>query len=71
MTGEQTLSHLRDDAATRRIPVIITTGDDGVPAIDGAAAILNKPVTRERLIAAIEAAARPAQSAHMLGGRHG
>lgn len=66
MTGEQTLSRLRDDAATRRIPVIITTGDDDVRAVEGAAAVLTKPVTRERLMAAIEAA-RPA---HALGGSH-
>ena len=71
MTGEETLRHLRDDATTREIPVIITTGDDVAPALEGAAAILTKPVTRDRLISAIEAAARPAQPRHILGGNHG
>ena len=65
MTGEETLGRLRGDAATREIPVIITTGDDDLTAIEGAAAILAKPVTRDRLIAAIEAVAG---SARILGG---
>ena len=65
MSGEETLGRLRGDMATREIPVIITTGDDDLTAIEGAAAILTKPVTRDRLIAAIEAVAG---SARILGG---
>lgn len=70
MTGEQTLAHLRNDAVTREIPVIITTGDEGVPPIAGAEAVLTKPVTREKLLAAIETAVLSARPANLLGGNH-
>ena len=70
MGGDEALRRLRSDPATRDIPVIITTGEVDGPPLEGAAAVLVKPVTRETLLAAIERAAAPAPAAaRPAGGR--
>jgi CheY-like chemotaxis protein len=53
ITGGEALQRLRSDPATRDIPVIITTGDDDVRAMEGAAAVLTKPISREALLDAV------------------
>ncbi|HEY3174916.1 MAG TPA: response regulator [Candidatus Polarisedimenticolia bacterium] len=55
--GDEALRRLRTDPATRDIPVIITTGEVGAQALEGAAEVLAKPITREALLAAIDRAA--------------
>src|SRR5262245_1825724 len=56
MSGGEALRELRSDPRTRDIPVILTTGDADAPRPDGARAVLLKPVSRARLLAAVRAA---------------
>ena len=56
LPGDETLRRLRSDPATRDIPVIITTGDDAAVGLEGAAAVLVKPVSRDRLLDAVSRA---------------
>lgn len=58
MSGDEALRRLRSDPVTRGIPVIVTTAEPGVPAPEGAAGMLTKPISREALLAAIESGAR-------------
>ncbi len=52
--GWAVLERLREDAATRHIPIHIITGEETVeaPALDKLVTILRKPVTRETLLQA-------------------
>lgn len=53
MGGEEALRRLKDDPATRDIPVIVTTGDARARTPRGAVGLLVKPIRREALIEAI------------------
>jgi chemosensory pili system protein ChpA (sensor histidine kinase/response regulator) len=59
MNGYELMSHLRQDPATRRIPVLVVTSRAGAKhrerAIkEGAAAFLTKPVQEEQLLTVVE-----------------
>jgi chemosensory pili system protein ChpA (sensor histidine kinase/response regulator) len=59
MTGYELMVQLRQNAATRRIPVMVVTSRAGAKHRDraikeGAAAFLTKPVQEDQLIAAVE-----------------
>ena len=59
MNGYELMAHLRQDPATRRIPVLVVTSRAGAKhrerAIkEGAASFLTKPVQEEQLIAVVE-----------------
>ena len=56
MSGSEALRELRSDPRTRDIPVILTTGDADAPRPDGVCAVLLKPVSRARLLAAVRGA---------------
>src|SRR5678816_1515379 len=51
--GDEALRRLRTDPATRDIPVIITSGDHAATGLEGAAAVLTKPISRETLLDAV------------------
>jgi CheY-like chemotaxis protein len=53
LAGDEALRRLRSDPATRDIPVIITSGDHAASGLEGAAAILTKPISRETLLDAV------------------
>jgi chemosensory pili system protein ChpA (sensor histidine kinase/response regulator) len=59
MNGYELMAHLRQDPATRRIPVLVVTSRAGAKHRDramkeGALAFLTKPVQEDQLIAAVE-----------------
>lgn len=59
MNGYELMSHLRQDPATRRIPVLVVTSRAGAKHRDramkeGAASFLTKPVQEEQLVAVVE-----------------
>jgi chemosensory pili system protein ChpA (sensor histidine kinase/response regulator) len=59
MNGYELMSHLRQDPATRRIPVLVVTSRAGAKHRDramkeGAAAFLTKPVQEEQLLTVVE-----------------
>lgn len=59
MNGYELMAHLRQDPATRRIPVMVVTSRAGAKHRDramkeGALAFLTKPVQEDQLIAAVE-----------------
>ena len=59
MNGYELMSHLRQDPATRQIPVLVVTSRAGAKHRDramkeGASGFLTKPVQEDQLIAAIE-----------------
>ncbi len=56
MDGEEALRRLRADPATCDIPVILTTGEVGIPRPEWAAAVLTKPISRVRLLSAVRKA---------------
>lgn len=57
MDGYEVCRRLKADASTAAIPVIFLSGEEEARADEhGAVAFLHKPVERERLIAAIDAA---------------
>ena len=53
LAGDEALRRLRSDPATRDIPVIITSGDQEASGLEGAAAILTKPISRKTLLDAV------------------
>jgi chemosensory pili system protein ChpA (sensor histidine kinase/response regulator) len=59
MNGYELMSHLRQDPATRRIPVLVVTSRAGAKhreraMKEGAASFLTKPVQEEQLLAVVE-----------------
>jgi chemosensory pili system protein ChpA (sensor histidine kinase/response regulator) len=59
MNGYELMSHLRQDPATRRIPVLVVTSRAGAKhreraMKEGAASFLTKPVQEEQLITVVE-----------------
>ena len=59
MNGYELMSHLRQDPATRRIPVLVVTSRAGAKHRDramkeGAASFLTKPVQEEQLLAVVD-----------------
>jgi chemosensory pili system protein ChpA (sensor histidine kinase/response regulator) len=59
MNGYELMSHMRQDAATRKIPVLVVTSRAGAKHRDramkeGASAFLTKPVQEDQLIATVE-----------------
>jgi chemosensory pili system protein ChpA (sensor histidine kinase/response regulator) len=59
MNGYELMAHLRQDPATRRIPVLVVTSRAGAKHRDramkeGAAAFLTKPVQEDQLISTVE-----------------
>ncbi len=59
MNGYELMAHLRQDPATRRIPVLVVTSRAGAKHRDralkeGAAGFLTKPVQQDQLIATVE-----------------
>jgi chemosensory pili system protein ChpA (sensor histidine kinase/response regulator) len=59
MNGYELMAHLRQDPATRRIPVLVVTSRAGAKHRDramkeGASAFLTKPVQEEQLISTVE-----------------
>ena len=59
MNGYELMAHLRQDPATRRIPVLVVTSRAGAKHRDralkeGASAFLTKPVQEDQLIATVE-----------------
>ena len=59
MNGYELMAHLRQDSATRRIPVLVVTSRAGAKHRDraikeGAAAFLTKPVQEDQLVATVE-----------------
>jgi CheY-like chemotaxis protein len=48
--GEEVLSDLKRDPATRTIPVIVVSVIDSADAVNGADAHLSKPVSKEALL---------------------
>jgi chemosensory pili system protein ChpA (sensor histidine kinase/response regulator) len=59
MNGYELMAHLRQDPATRRIPVLVVTSRAGAKHRDramkeGALAFLTKPVQEDQLVATVE-----------------
>jgi chemosensory pili system protein ChpA (sensor histidine kinase/response regulator) len=59
MNGYELMTHLRQDAATRRIPVLVVTSRAGAKHRDramkeGAASFLTKPVQEDQLLSVVE-----------------
>jgi chemosensory pili system protein ChpA (sensor histidine kinase/response regulator) len=59
MNGYELMAHLRQDAVTRRIPVLVVTSRAGAKHRDramkeGASAFLTKPVQEDQLLSAVE-----------------
>ena len=59
MNGYELMSHLRQDPATRRIPVLVVTSRAGAKhreraMKEGAASFLTKPVQEEQLLAVVD-----------------
>jgi len=59
MNGYELMTHLRQDASTRRIPVLVVTSRAGAKHRDramkeGAASFLTKPVQEDQLVAVVE-----------------
>jgi len=59
MNGYELMAHLRQDPATRRIPVLVVTSRAGAKHRDramkeGAAAFLTKPVQEDQLVSTVE-----------------
>jgi chemosensory pili system protein ChpA (sensor histidine kinase/response regulator) len=59
MNGYELMTHMRQDAATRRIPVLVVTSRAGAKHRDramkeGAASFLTKPVQEDQLLAVVE-----------------
>lgn len=52
--GQEALQHMRNDPALHDIPVIvITTGVGGIPAVEGATEVLEKPFDLDQLLTAV------------------
>ena len=62
VTGTDIYHELRAHVATRDVPIIICTGMDPVPYL-AAATVLRKPCGSEQLLAAVEKALQPLQTA--------
>lgn len=54
MNGWQMLEAMRDDAALRRVPVVVISAAGDVPLPEGAAAFLRKPIRLETLLNNVE-----------------
>ena len=59
MNGYELMAHLRQDPATRKLPVLVVTSRAGAKHRDramkeGASAFLTKPVQEDQLIATVE-----------------
>jgi CheY-like chemotaxis protein len=59
MNGYELMTHLRQEASTRRIPVLVVTSRAGAKHRDramkeGAASFLTKPVQEDQLLAVVE-----------------
>jgi chemosensory pili system protein ChpA (sensor histidine kinase/response regulator) len=59
MNGYELMAHLRQDPATKKIPVLVVTSRAGAKHRDralkeGASAFLTKPVQEDQLLAAVE-----------------
>jgi CheY-like chemotaxis protein len=59
MNGYELMAHLRQDPATRRVPILVLTSRAGAKHRDhamkeGASAFLTKPVQEDQLIATVE-----------------
>jgi chemosensory pili system protein ChpA (sensor histidine kinase/response regulator) len=59
MNGYELMTHLRQDASTRRIPVLVVTSRAGAKHRDramkeGAASFLTKPVQEDQLLSVVE-----------------
>jgi chemosensory pili system protein ChpA (sensor histidine kinase/response regulator) len=64
MNGYELMAHLRQDPATRRIPVLVVTSRAGAKHRDramkeGASAFLTKPVQEDQLVATVESLIEP------------
>ncbi len=54
MNGWQMLAELRRDPALARVPVVVISAAGDLPAPDGAAAFLRKPIRLETLLESVE-----------------